>query len=418
MTIVSIENWIETYSPKTLNDYKHHIHQKSKIDTWFKYSNTMTLFLYGQMNVGKTTLIKLFLKKYNIEVFEVGVDDLYSVHLKNTKTKLVNLSNNNSVHQYFTQNKTYMLLENFSAEHNGFMNFLKFTYTLDKCIPIIVISNDLPKNLYSIPQFKSKTECIYLPKLKMNDIFNFISTILEKEKFKMDNSIIWNISKSSQTLFEAMQLVIQYITKELLQPNTQKENPQINLNWETTDCFYHKNKNKLVSTLVSTKKDLDFNEKLRIWSCDPSHMTQIFYENVPTNNLSNTLLGMEHYIFSKICESYIYSHQEPEAVKFSQFLEINLLNLYSDELPLNWVDIPKINSKSCQHYYQLKSQQIIHHKFGKSSKYTYLICDNLLHDITKGKKQREKIMNKYNLVRSDINAIKRLSITKIPKIKF
>jgi hypothetical protein len=49
---------------------------------------------------------------------------------------------------------------------------------------------------------------------------------------------------------------------------------------------------------------------------------------------------------------------------------------------------------------------------------TYKLCDSLLCQLTKNKKERKLFMEQNGIDRSDVNAIKRLSLTKYKKIKF
>lgn len=74
-------NWLQTYSPKTWDEFDIHLNVKKEMDNWMnnvKAKNTDTYFLYlcGPSGTGKTTMSRLFFEKYGFDIIEWNAIDL------------------------------------------------------------------------------------------------------------------------------------------------------------------------------------------------------------------------------------------------------------------------------------------------------------------------------------------------------
>lgn len=403
--------------PQNLQEYgKHHTHQRNQIVKWLKgfKRSAPVLVISGPANIGKTTLLNLILKQHNYTPLTVCTSDCFSKNLPTVKESIKNVLHKNSVGQYFTTQKHCIVIDDYESSHTGVQNLMKFLGSgkLKLKTPLFVCTQE-PN--CTIPQILRK-QTVKMPYLQPLQIVEFLKSILKREKIKIENDgTLWQIAKTVKNTFDAIDILYNAYNQNVLE-SFDKMSSFLKSKSER-DKIFSDNKYLLIKKLISEKDTLTQDEKVVIWSQDYSHVSQVLFENAPIKNLEKHAHVLESFLIGKECEACIYSHQQWDMYQYMENMDISLLNMY-DGIPMGFNPIPKTNSKSCQHFYQLKSQQAIHFKFGKSDTKTYQMCDVILHNVLKNKKGRKKFIEKHGLTPANINAVKRLSLTKYPKIKF
>ena len=415
---VQVQDIMTKYKPKRLEDYHQHAREKKRIQSWFEKGfrgKKRNLFIFGKPNVGKTTLLSLFIKRFGWDAFIVSSSEIFSSHAKTIRAKLSNLSNNNSVKQYFSVKKRHacFIVEDFDHSHVGTVNLLKYILKMEKCVPCIFVAQDT-SIFHSVSSLRQRTLIVELPLLSFIERRSFTEKISKREKLtsNIGKDKQQKIASCSRTCFDILK-VFQSVQKTKT------------VCFEKSDSF-EANKCRAVRKLIEQTKELTTEEKERIYSFDPSHISQILFENIPIFDIKegseiksqDILRAMELFIQGKMSDSFVFSHQKWELALYSEFCNLGLSTLYEGRIPDGWIDMPKFNSKSCQYYYQLKSQQSIQQKFGKSKEFNFLLCDNILHSIIQSKKDLLHQMDVLGLSKKEVNALKRLSLSTISKIKF
>lgn len=415
------------YAPSNFKEYGHHSDQLKKVLAWFQKPHRI-LVLHGPANSGKSTFLKIAIQCANYVACIQSANELFADHMKEFKCTLERFSQKRSLDQYFVRKqKNCIVIEDYDPTKQGSQNILKFIQkmTTDShkkkkgIIPIILCTSAIPRKV----SFEPRPCFVSLPLPSERELYSFIQKVCRGEQLDLSDTLIRVISKSSQikSCFDALHFIQgirshkctvfddEFIRSKIEQFNTSslglKGSKESTLQRAIEQC-----------TLESTNMD----NITGLQACDSNYASQVLFENLPCCDFSDpaVILRLECCIAAKQCESIVYSLQQWELYDYIMYFDAQLLSLYKGKIPPAYNQIPKINSKSCQHFYQLKSQQIIHQKFAKSDTRTYMLCDSLLCQLTKKKKERTQFMEFNNIDRSDVNAIKRLSLSKYKKIKF
>lgn len=415
------------YVPSNFNDYGHHSDQQKKVLSWF-LKPTRLLVLHGPSNSGKSTFIKLAIKSANYVACIQSATELFADHMKEFKCTIERFSRRSSLVQYFSQHKkNCIVIEDYDPTKPSSQNILKYIQKLTKewhskkkgIIPIILCTTTIPRNI----SFEPRPCFISLPLPTNVELYNFVQKVCDKEAIALSDKHAKMIAHSNRirSCFDVLHIVRSLQSQNCDTYTDKIVNDEIE-NFNSSSLHVFTTKEQMLRDVIQ-KSSLESSNKehiLALKHCDSNYSSQVLFENAPIKNLSDPMMKLrfECCIAAKQCEAMVYSLQQWEMYDYIQYFDAQLLSMYEGQIPHNYNPIPKINSKTCQHFYQLKSQQIIHQKFAKSDTMTYKLCDSLLCQLTKNKKERKLFMEQNGIDRSDVNAIKRLSLTKYKKIKF
>lgn len=431
-------SWFEKHRPSTFSEYRHHTPQQIKILAWFK-KPVRLLVLHGSVNVGKSVFIHIAAKEAGYTHFTKGASDLYGDHFKQFKNMLQRFSYKNALDQYFAvKQKNCIIIEDFDNTKPACQSLFKYLQTITTqvhkekrpMIPIILCTQNTPQNI----SFDPRPCFIRLPYPVPRDLYLCVHSLCHKENIPLQDSHKWVIANNHKirTCFDIID-VMRRISQRIQNEHNQQDKSETEVSKTEVSEIVSKEltnfhsvatndstKEQALIQCIKTKQPLSKNDQARlIQSGDANYFSQTVFENAPIDKFSDpqVQLAFDCFLLGKSCETLVYSRQRWDLYEYTQYFEEKLIGVY-DGLPSNYNKIPKINSKSCQHFYQVKSQQQIHQKFAKSDRYTYKLCDSLLSQLIKSKKERNAIMEEKDISRSDVNAIKRLSLSKYKKIKF
>ena len=415
------------YAPSTFAEYGHHSDQREKVLAWFKKPYRI-LVLHGPANSGKSTFLKLAIQSAKYVACIQSASELFADHMKEFKCTIERFSQKRSLDQYFIhKQKNCIVIEDYDPTKPGSQNILKHIQkmTADShkkkkgLIPIILCTSAIPRKV----SFEPRPCFVSLPLPSASDLQSFIQRVLKGEPLALNDALIHLISSSNRvkSCFDVLHVIQGLQSRECVVYDAHIVRNEID-NFNTSSLTMTGTKETVLRRAIEqcTSESTNMEHVAELQACDSNYASQVLFENAPCPDFSDPAvkLRFECIIAAKQCESMVYSLQQWELYEYIQYFDAQFLPLYKGKVPPVYDQIPKINSKSCQHFYQLKSQQIIHQKFAKSDTRTYMLCDSLLCQLTKNKKERNAFMEKNKIDRSDVNAIKRLSLSKYKKIKF
>lgn len=415
------------YAPSNFAEYGHHSDQCEKVLAWFKNPYRI-LVLHGPANSGKSTFLKLAIQRANYVACMQSASELFADHMKEFKCTIERFSQKRSLDQYFTRKqKNCIVIEDYDPTKPSSQNILKHIQKMTTeshknkkgLIPIILCTSAIPRKV----SFDPRPCYVSLPLPFARDLQSFIQRVLKGEKLELSDELSNLISSSSRvkSCFDVLHVIQGLQSRKCVAYDAhivRNEIEQFNTSSLTTTGTKETILRRAIEKCTSESTNMD--RVVELQACDANYASQVLFENAPCPDFSEpqARLRFECSIAAKQCESLVYSLQQWELYEYIQYFDAQFLHLYKGKVPPVYDKIPKINSKSCQHFYQLKSQQIIYQKFAKSDMRTYMLCDSLLCQLTKNKKERNAFMEKNHIDRSDVNAIKRLSLSKYKKIKF
>ena len=246
---VQVQDIMTKYKPKRLEEYHQHAREKTRIQAWFEKGfrgKKRNLFIFGKPNVGKTTLLSLFIKRFGWDAFIVSSSEIFSSHAKTIRAKLSNLSNNNSVKQYFSVKKrrACFIVEDFDHSHVGTVNLLKYILKMEKCVPCIFVAQDT-SIFHSVSSLRQRTLIVELPLLSFIERRSFTEKISKREKLtsNIGKDKQQKIASCSRTCFDILK-VFQSVQKTKT------------VCFEKSDSF-EANKCRAVRKLIEQTKELE-----------------------------------------------------------------------------------------------------------------------------------------------------------------
>lgn len=411
------------YAPSDFAQYGHHTDQCKRVLTWFQ-NPCRILVLHGPANSGKSTFLKLAIRRANYDSCITSASQLFADHMKEFKCMIERFSQKRSLDQYFAKRKNCIVIEDYDSTKPGSQTILKYIQKMTAeshkkkkgIIPIILCTTDIPRKI----TFEPRPCFVSIPLPTTRDLDSFLRRVRNGEQLALSDDLVALISNSTRvkSCFDAL-----HVIQGLQSRNCGVYDATIvrdEIAHFHSSSHVHPGSKEIILRHAIEGHTTNMDNVAKLQECDLNYASQVLFENAPCPNFFDPAvqLRFECCITAKQCESMIYSLQQWDLYEYIQYFDAQLLPLYNGKIPTGYDQIPKINSKTCQHFYQLKSQQIIHQKFAKSDIRTYMLCDSLLCQLTKNKKERKTFMEENHIERNDVNAIKRLSLSKYKKIKF
>lgn len=306
--------WVDKYKPTNINNIiGNSIHVK-KCELWLnnfikKKENTpKCLLITGPPGIGKTTTAYLLLKKYKFDILEFNASDIRNQKLVKEKFNLI--LGKQSISSLMGGNKYNGIImdevDGLSQGDKGglkeLINYINPKKTKKNIFtnPIICICNN--DNLKKIKELKKYSNHIVFNLPKINEIYDYLKKINQKEKIFLNDDYLLKIVNHSQKDIRKMISIIELFSKkkneniDLFLQNLDKKNINIELYQSVFNILnsytginniyniYYDNKN-LINLLIH-------------------HNILGFLENYKTNNLQK--LETIELIYKAFCESDYY----------------------------------------------------------------------------------------------------------------
>ena len=260
-------NWIEKYRPKTFSEIRGQDMPIVKIKAFvnsFSPSKKKALLLYGAPGTGKTTLVHVFAKETNSEIFELNASDLRN------KDKLKSILRPAIEQKSLTKSKKIILLDEVDGisgtDRGGLLELISLISI--SIYPIILTANDVWKKKLS--NLRKKSELLQLKDIDRSITENILNVILKKEDKYLGEEILKKISKNSNGDLRA---AINDLQSSVESPNPSEIN------------FSKRNKEEdIFNALKKVFQEFPNNEILRIYDSVNLSIDEIMLwieENIP-----------------------------------------------------------------------------------------------------------------------------------------
>lgn len=345
MTTSTISNdlWLEKYRPQNLEDYIGKEDDIEQIIDWLENFNTRPekfLVLYGNPGVGKTTLARIILEKYNYEIVEINTSDYRSKKMIHARIGVISGSSVILDNDYNKKNpfktkqykKIGVLMDEIdgitmNTENSGIQELIDLIVGIKKNkkankFPVICTCNSIKNRKIKLLTSNSLTLKIINPtqselkelglKIINNEnikikpsLFNKIITYI-KEYRELINILyqiyIYNkndVSKKIVNLKEKKELNIEYIIKYFLNKNDiilcQNAKTKKNKNIDVNETNKHENIDNTYITDKNVKYLDTVQEKLKY----------IFINKINKNNLFLLINNNTNVYFLNLASNYL-----------------------------------------------------------------------------------------------------------------
>ena len=188
------------YEPKSLSDIVGQDEVINFLKNAVEISENNNFFVYGTYGIGKTSLVKSFANDYGFDLY------IYNFFQYDSFRYITNLIENKLA---FSNKKAVLLIDEFQDIPKSAQSvLLKYLEKKYQHIYIFLIATDKNSVLDTII-----SRCLYIEmkKIKNIDIKNHLKMIAEKEKIKIDDSILdFIVAKSSGHLRDAINYLESY----------------------------------------------------------------------------------------------------------------------------------------------------------------------------------------------------------------
>lgn len=227
-------NWLNTYRPKLIKDFKTNKNEVEKAVEWIKNykkdssNSKKVLFILGNTGTGKTLLADIIFSEYNYQKIELNSTDIRS-QKKIGEFLKKSLTYKNVIDMFHDGNLPIgILIDEIDticklSDKGGFTEFLNILKQNEKCEtqkknindkkktkkakiliddyiklynPIICTSNDI--NDKKINELKKYSEVIILQKITNEENLEIINDLYKKNNQKIDEDVKLDISNYSQ----------------------------------------------------------------------------------------------------------------------------------------------------------------------------------------------------------------------------
>jgi DNA polymerase III delta prime subunit len=266
-------NWLNKYAPKDIKDCLIKAEDKKLIESWIsnlintksenttaatatgsskskgkrkdkgksKNIDTNCLFLYGPPGIGKTTIAKIILKKYNFDILEFNASDTRTA--KHIQENLTQIGGSHNVIQFMCNKKVSIgiildEIDGLSSGDKGGMTEINNIIAINKKkkTPFICISNNVCKKTDAL---KRKSLFIKVAKPTDFQIKSLITKIGKSEHLNLTPQIIKKIVEKSQGDIRRCITLLEFIFRnsnnnpnismEINESNTNKNDTNMNL---------------------------------------------------------------------------------------------------------------------------------------------------------------------------------------------
>ena len=310
-------NWHDKYKPTVLNEIIGNKKQIKYIDNWLQcfinksqtnfnennYKNA--ILITGPSSSGKTLIVDLLIKKYNIDRIEFNSSEQYSSNVIQEEFKTIMSRTGLSVF-YNTKSINCIVIEGLNFLNNKKEFSLKdisqnFYYATEKFYkgtkilkknreyrmnntPIICICNNVDRNF---TKFLKLLNHVKLDEPSDNSIYKLLIKIRDNENLNLNNSHLSLISSKCGNDYRQAINVMSNIQSYLL------ENTEVNINKILTYISEVNYKNmdnslfKSINNIINTPH-LDFQQVLENFYMDSNFIPLVLYENFIQNVNQNT----------------------------------------------------------------------------------------------------------------------------------
>lgn len=304
--------YLNKYHPKTFEEYIGNKVILSKIKSWlnnFPNNNHSSCLISGNHGIGKTTLIDLLVKNFNLDKIEYQQSDLKDYKNDNINLFFPKKTNFESIFLGNYQKKVMIFNEveaiTIPSEKNFIIKILKKNHK-EKIIPIILINNG--KHSKILNEIKKNLLICNLITPSVIEIKPFISNICKKEKIDIDVKYIKglirfcnnDIRKTILTLEDLKQIYKKkYIGKEELKDYYE------NNNQKQEEIGLYNSVSKLLNC------ELSFEQIMTLYQLEKILLPLTFLENIPlkNSNLETYSNILSSYSNGDLIETSIYTDQ-------------------------------------------------------------------------------------------------------------
>ena len=185
--------WLEKYRPKTWEEYDAHTNVKKAMEEWIeqvfsKKSDTFFLYLCGPAGTGKTSLARLLLEKYKLDIIEWNAIELKQTKiLEDILTKTL-FKDNIQILIYEKKVVSGLILEECDCLQNVGKEILSRVTenmrNIEYRTPVICTSNELECDAIK------NAKMIEVPPVESNYIRNLTAKICQLEHWNLGSEII------------------------------------------------------------------------------------------------------------------------------------------------------------------------------------------------------------------------------------
>jgi hypothetical protein len=373
LTTLTISNdlWLEKYRPQNLEDYIGKEDDIEQIIDWLENFNTRPekfLVLYGNPGVGKTTLARIILKKYNYEIVEINTSDYRSKKMIHARIGVISgssviLDNNyNKKNPFKTKKykKIGVLMDEIdgitmNTENSGIQELIDLIVGIKKNkkankFPVICTCNSIKNRKIKLLTSNALTLKIINP--TQSELKELGLKIINNENIKIKpslfNKIITYIKEYRELINILYQIYIYNKNGDLLSKKiiTLKEKKELNIDY-IIKYFLNKNNDDIIlcKNTKTVKKKIDSNDTSvatsiftsKYASTDTIDTTYITDKNV--NYLDTVQEKLKYILINKINKNNLF-------LLINNNTNVYFLNLASNYL--NIINYLKIKDKSLE----------------------------------------------------------------------
>ncbi|WP_459201871.1 replication factor C large subunit [Methanococcus sp. CF] len=191
-----MEEWVEKYRPKSLNDVAGHNKTKEALVSWIESiingQNQKPILLAGPPGSGKTTLAHAIANDYAFDVIELNASD------KRNKDVISQVVGTAATSKSLTGRRTLIVLDEVDGlsgndDRGGVAEIIKVLKTAEN--PVILTANDVYKP--ALMTLRNSVNLINVGSVHTNSIPPVLRRIALKEGFEIDEKIIKMIASHS-----------------------------------------------------------------------------------------------------------------------------------------------------------------------------------------------------------------------------
>jgi len=241
--------------PKTIKDIIGLENCAYVLKEWY-YKNKKPFLIIGPIGCGKTTLIELFCKEENIQLYTIKSFD-------KTKKELLKDISLFYEFSFFKKNENKLIfIDEYQNGQSDLLNLIDIATLYEKKYKILIISSDAKGSKLS--ELKKTSEVYYINEINLNIIKNWVKTFNLNLNENELNLIIQNCKSDKRLLLNNLSFYKNNKTK-----NTNKNNV----------ITFYKDSDVNLFEILFQNKEFNLNDMYKIYKTDGFMLSNLVQEN-------------------------------------------------------------------------------------------------------------------------------------------
>ena len=303
---------LDKYSPKSFNEFIGNKIKLNEIKSWlndFPKNSMSSCLISGNHGIGKSTLINLFVKKFNLDVIEYQQSDLKDY--KNNDINLFFPKKTNFEDIFFGKSRKKIMIFNeieaitIPSEKNFIIKILKKNHK-ERIIPIILVNNG--KHSKILNEIKKNLLICNLLTPSVIEIKPLVNKICDNENIKLESKYIKGLIKFCSNDIRKIILTLQDFKDLYKKQDITKEHLKDyydNNNQKQEDIGLYNSVGKLLNYPLS------FEQIIILYQLEKILLPLTFLENIPLKGVTIEKYSniLDAYSNGDLIETSIYTDQ-------------------------------------------------------------------------------------------------------------